>query len=497
MADETTKLEQPMYDIKSPLNIREINPVGSDVPEIAEKQRAAFDAQKKFAQSLEDRYAQPNWFKVAAGFAKPQLGGFMASLGSAAEALGSNVESQRAIAPTIERMRAEVAAGELGLSQRVEQERALSALDAQGKNSPDYVTKLRKIYSFDPNSPVGKSIERRPEFETSRRAETKFGVDLQKEALANPAIVIEDPNYGYINSTPEKAAEYKAKVDATIPPGISPQEWAAMPFTQRENAVAKYAEAKAKEGMTEGNKFAFQAGQAHDVLDDVSSLRQLAMDKKMEPVFSLFRNGDLFSQIRAAAAENPGKASSAIEGLVAAQLAKLTNVDEETRTKTDKLIKGIASLEMRLRGSTINPTDAASILVSQSSPTLANSQTGFVGILDQIAFNSARDIGLAKLHNKLVKQGVTAKDAAYTDAMEDYRNETRKVRTELAKSSYDLSKTPSWYDTRSQNAPAPAAAEDAKPSAPAAGGAKPNTRVINGRTYDRDPKTGGWIERTQ
>ena len=45
--------------------------------------------------ALEERYRNPNWFKVAAGFAKPQLGGFTASLGSAMEALGENVEQER------------------------------------------------------------------------------------------------------------------------------------------------------------------------------------------------------------------------------------------------------------------------------------------------------------------------------------------------------------------------------------------------------------------
>lgn len=462
--EKSTNIEQPLYDIKSPLDFGKFNPVGSDVPAIAEKQQAALDAQSKFAKSLEDRYANPNWFKVAAGFLKPQLGGFGASLGSASEALGEQTEQQRAIAPTIERMRAEVAAGQMGLSQRVEQERALNEFDATGGKD---MTKLRKIYSLDTNSPVAKSIEKRPDFETARRAETEAGIKFQKDYLANPAIIIKDPNYSYINSTPEKAAEYQSKVNSTIPPGYSPQAWEAMPFTRREDAIAKYEVDKSQKSMAEGDKFALQAGQSHDVLDEVSDLRQLALDPSLKPVFSLFQNGDLFSQIRAAAAENPGKAQSAIEGLVAAKLAELKNVDEPTRAKADKLIKNIAALEVRLRGSLSNPTDQASFLSSQRSPTLGNSQTGFVGILDQIAFNSARDIGIAKLHNQLLRQGIPERDAAYSQAMEDYRNETRDIKRQLAKGEYDLNKTPSWYDTRSQNAPA-SNKPSATPTAPAA-----------------------------
>lgn len=72
---------------------------------------------EKYLQDLENRYAQPNWWKVAAGFAKPQLGGFMASLGSAADALGEGVEQQRAIAPSISLMRAQLAQQGIGMKQ--------------------------------------------------------------------------------------------------------------------------------------------------------------------------------------------------------------------------------------------------------------------------------------------------------------------------------------------------------------------------------------------
>ena len=59
--------------------------------------------------SLQERYAQPNWFKVSAGFLKPQLGGFGASLGSAFEALGENQEQQRALEVPLFKMRTELA----------------------------------------------------------------------------------------------------------------------------------------------------------------------------------------------------------------------------------------------------------------------------------------------------------------------------------------------------------------------------------------------------
>lgn len=68
--------------------------------------------------ALQMRYSQPNWFKVAAGFAKPQLGGFMASLGSASEAMGENVEQQRANLLPIAQLRAQLASQKVGMGQR-------------------------------------------------------------------------------------------------------------------------------------------------------------------------------------------------------------------------------------------------------------------------------------------------------------------------------------------------------------------------------------------
>jgi hypothetical protein len=88
------------------------------------------DAQQKALEALESRYAQPNWFKVAAGFAKPQLGGFLASMGSAAEALGENVEQQRAQQLPIAQMRAQLAQTNLllgknkGVTEKIEKWKA-------------------------------------------------------------------------------------------------------------------------------------------------------------------------------------------------------------------------------------------------------------------------------------------------------------------------------------------------------------------------------------
>lgn len=84
-----------MADDTSPLNVAldpgSINPYGANQTDIDAYNQSLEDLKN----SIAHRYDQPNWFQIAAGFAKPQLGGFLASLGSASQAYGQQVENQR------------------------------------------------------------------------------------------------------------------------------------------------------------------------------------------------------------------------------------------------------------------------------------------------------------------------------------------------------------------------------------------------------------------
>lgn len=91
------------------------------------------DAQQKAVEALEQRYAQPNWFKVAAGFAKPQLGGFLASIGSASDALGENIEQQRAQQLPISQMRAQLAQTNLLMGSQQKANEIMGRWKASGK----------------------------------------------------------------------------------------------------------------------------------------------------------------------------------------------------------------------------------------------------------------------------------------------------------------------------------------------------------------------------
>ena len=89
------------------------------------------DALKESVDALQARYANPNWFNVAAGFLKPQLGGFAASLGSAGQAMGENLEKQRESMLPVAQMKAQLAMSKIKMGQSKQ-----AAAIAEGQTNP-------------------------------------------------------------------------------------------------------------------------------------------------------------------------------------------------------------------------------------------------------------------------------------------------------------------------------------------------------------------------
>ena len=108
--------------------------------------------------SLESRYAQPNLWKVAEGFFKPQLGGFAASLGSAASAMGENLELQRANQLPIAQLRATLASQQIGVRANQKAAQIYKEFVDNG-GSPENMGDLsERLNAVAPNAPVTKSV---------------------------------------------------------------------------------------------------------------------------------------------------------------------------------------------------------------------------------------------------------------------------------------------------------------------------------------------------
>ena len=165
-----------------------INPAGAQQADLEEYQKS-LDAQIK---SLEDRYANPNYFKVAAGFLKPQLGGFFASVGSASEALGENVEQQRAAALPIAQMRSQLAQSKILTGQNKTVADMVAEYQASGKPlTPEFVAQVKRIA---PDAPSTKALMAQLETMqkqqqiTASQQQTEMTrlMEMRKEGLIGP-----------------------------------------------------------------------------------------------------------------------------------------------------------------------------------------------------------------------------------------------------------------------------------------------------------------------
>ena len=142
---------------QSPLSLvtdpAKINPVGASQTDLEEYQKS-LDAQIK---ALEQRYAQPNWFNVAAGFAKPQLGGFLASLGSASQALGETEERRREAELPIAQMRTQLAQSKILTGANKTQADEYEKWRSSGK--PMDQATFTRLFSLNPQTPVAEAIK--------------------------------------------------------------------------------------------------------------------------------------------------------------------------------------------------------------------------------------------------------------------------------------------------------------------------------------------------
>lgn len=165
-----------------------INPAGASTEDLNEYQKS-LDAQIK---ALEQRYANPNWFKVSSGFLKPQLGGFFASLGSASEALGENIEQQRAAELPIAQMRSQLAQSKILTGQNKTVADMVAEYQASGQPlTPEFVAKVKRIA---PDAPSTKALMAQLETEQKQQqisaslqqTELTRLMEMRKEGLISP-----------------------------------------------------------------------------------------------------------------------------------------------------------------------------------------------------------------------------------------------------------------------------------------------------------------------
>ena len=254
---------------KSGLDQANINLYGAEPADVAEYQKSL----QASVDALEQRYANPNWFNVAAGFFKPQLGGFAASLGSASQALGETVEKQRESALPLAQMRAQLAASKISMGQRASVADMMAKRDPNAPLTPEFVA---EITARAPGSAIALALKDQLATQQSQRslASSEQGNAMQRVQLArsmgqepNPAdlslIAGGSPTLKPSAAAPAPAlaggAPAEAEMPAALPsstPAAAPE--APMPYTGTKLPENTLAELK--------NKAAMGDAQAQDAL---------------------------------------------------------------------------------------------------------------------------------------------------------------------------------------------------------------------------------------
>ena len=417
-----------MADQKTPLLLAtdpsKINPTGAAQEDLTEYQKS-LDEQIK---SLEQRYANPNWFKVAAGFLKPQLGGFAASLGSASEALGQNIEEQRAAQLPIAQMRSQLAQSKILTGQNKLQSDEFEAWRTSGK--PMDEATYARIVSLQPESAVAKAAKGFFDAAQTRAGTTQ--TKLQTEISAVKAAG-EDPRMAALADiysptvTPEKRKAAEDVVFNNRPPQIEAETWAAMSPYDRAEEVRSYTRAQRESGMDKEKLSAEQAKAAMDRLPLLHSIRETAVQPGMDKFLGVFKGNDLLSIVGRAAAE--GKiAGGKLQGFD--EYYKQANLTNDQIATAQNLVKQLAELQVRSGQTITNPTDLARELYSMATPGTGNTQRSLLTLVDALAYSDkhAKDRHAYIIEGKIPSRKLESN--ATLDKMErDYMENKSKLMT--------------------------------------------------------------------
>jgi len=429
------------------------------------------EALQKYQQVLEDqtgklerRYDSPNWFKVAAGFAKPQLGGFLASIGSAAEAMGENVDQQREQEVPLAQMRIKMEEAGMLMDSRKRQNKIYQDwlsknTGPDGKVTPMDATTYSRITSLGENTDVAKAAGKYYEG-------AKAGLDITGGAAEvgarYPQLADSLESYTRFQLNPdadpkkleEKRATYLKNLEGARPSGIDLAKWAAMGIEQKQREVETAAQAERTKGMDAEEVMRQQANTAPERLGLLRSIRDLALgvgigeittkegkkvsgQEQMADLLNKFGSNNPMDVIARAMADGKGPALLTEIDKYARQLG----MSEEAKNKFQVLVKLLAENQISLRNSALNPTNAFGELQQTASPNIGNSQKALVTLVDLMGHaekNAQEKYNYAK-ENKL-PYGQLERDVGYNKLRSDYAQ----THLEIATGNPTM-KVPSWY----------------------------------------------------
>jgi hypothetical protein len=495
-------LERKPQDYSFTSGLANINPAELP-PEALEKYKGTL---QQGIEALEKRYNEPNWFKVAAGFAKPQLGGFVASLGSAAEAAGDTEEQRREQMLPIAQMKAEIDRAGMLLGQKENQNRVFQDwlkknTGPDGTVTPMDATTYSRITSLGKDTDVAKAAA---EYYTGAKAGLEIAGGAAEVSSRYPQLAGSLEEFTKFQLNPnadpkkleEKRGNYLKLLEASKPPGTDPAQWNAMSIDQKQREADAYGQSQRTKGMDAEEVMRQQANQAPERLGLLRSIRDLTLgvglaDSKTPEGKTITGQEQIGALLNKFGGNNPmevfaraaadGKLGDTLQGID--NYARQIGMSEQAKNKFQVLVKLLAENQVSLRNSALNPTNAFGELQQTASPNIGNSQAALVTLVDLMGHaekNAQERYNYAK--DKKLPYGQLERDMGYNDLRTEYARKHAEIAT-----GNPLMKAPEWYSPSAGNVNAK---PEAKPqgNAPASGSSKerPSERVIGGFVWKKE-----------
>ena len=502
-------------DPQFPGGLAKINPAGLQDEDL---QRIR-DVTDKGIKDLEARYNEPNYFKVAAGFAKPQLGGFLASLGSASEAMAENVEQQRENILPITNLKVQRELANTLLGQKVSQRDIFDKWLAS-KRPMDSET-FQSIISRGAGTDIAQAAEKYWTQEQAKINAVGSANELQYKFKNLQGAFDDFIDFSTKpNAKPEEIAAQREALriqqDSARPTMIDPAVWAGMTLEQRQVAVNQEATDQKKAGLDTLGKLKVDHDDATKRLPKMADIRDLALGKGLEPVtikdengkdmvlngqqqmdrmLGMFRGNNIAEVIARAITEK----TSLFQG--ADSYVRQLIQNPASRANFERLAKLLAAQQVQFAGTLVNQTDAAREVANQAQPGTQNSQRALVAILDQMAYGERHAIDNYRWaeQSELPGRKINS-DPTFLKKQDEFSRTFRQYAR--GEPTYNLPWFYRQYSERPKEEGAQSQGAQPQGAQPQTGGAtKPpaksaprsDTRTgLDGKTYRRNPNTGNW-----
>lgn len=417
-----TKSSSPM-EITSGLAALQGMPIGSETQETQ-------DALDKGIKALEARYANPNWFNVAAGFFKPQLGGFSASLGSASEALGNWQEQQRANQIPVFNAQMQ---GQAIIAGRQGKVKANELLASQDPNKEIPADVLRRVRILDPSEEVyNAGLAKNTEYTRlagQKQTQVATGV-TQAEGLTklSPELFKAIPLdlSGSSTKTPEAASLKNNLVSvASKIPGVNPEQLKTMQIGDLQDFIHNYQVAQRNTAFEKG------VAAAEDVMAASSDLQKLAEIRHAvdAPGVGRILNSNKGADVVSILTNYYANQSSENSANFARIMAQIKQESPDDYRAFEILIKKLSENVASARSMLTNPSNGATALLSASRPSLSNSQDAMRAMIDATAhgISSAAQTGVFRSNYKGEPTQIFNKESGFGDLQDRLYKERQEI----------------------------------------------------------------------